>query len=343
MSALAIPAPRSDRLSVSVAGARLTASALALGVAAVLPLVVGSFYTGILVSVVVSACVFLSITVLTGYVGQISLGQASLMGVGAYLSALLTNRLGVPVFAAVPLAGLGTIPVSMVIGLPALRLRGLQLAVVTLLFTTTMASVVFRNPDVIEQVTRAGFGSADALNGVRLPQAMWHGQPLSNRAYYWVAIAFLVALMLMVRNVRGGRIGRVFVATRESEETVAAMGASVVKAKLTAFALSAFCAGVGGSLFAHFSGQVSWVDFDTFRSIFFFALAALVGVDSILGAVLAAALLILPPQILIGMSNLEGTTFLAAGVMLIAVVLWLPRGLMRSGAVLAAALRRRRN
>jgi branched-chain amino acid transport system permease protein len=343
MTALCIPAPRSRHLPVSTTTARLAAAAAAVGIAASLPLMVGSFYTGVLVSVVVNACVFLSITVLTGYVGQISLGQASLMGVGAYISALLTNRLGIPVVAAVPLAGLGTIPFSMIIGLPALRLRGLQLAVVTLLFTTTMASVVFRNPDVIQQVTRRTSDSADSITGVRLPQPMWNSQPLSNRAYYWVALAFLVGLMLLVRNVRRGRAGRVFIAIRESEETVAAMGASVVKAKLTAFAISAFCAGVGGSLFAHFSGQVSWVDFDTFRSIFFFALAALAGLDSIPGAVLAAALLILPPEIFTSVGNLEGTSFLAAGLVLIAVVLWLPQGVMRSGSVLATALRRRRD
>jgi branched-chain amino acid transport system permease protein len=341
MSALAIPARRRDQVSLSRASVRLAAAAVALAATAALPLIVGNFYTGILVSVVVNACVFLSITVLTGYVGQISLGQASLMGVGAYISALLTNRLGIPVFAAVPLAGLGTIPFSMIIGLPALRLRGLQLAVVTLLFTTTMASVVFRNPDVIQQVTQRSLTSADSIAGVRLPQAAWSGQLLSNRAYYWVALTFLIGLMVLVRNVRRGRVGRVLIATRESEETVAAAGSSVVRAKLTAFAISAFCAGVGGSLFGHFSGQVSWVDFDTFRSIFFFALAALAGLDSIPGAVLAAALLILPPEIFSGASNLESTTFLVAGAMLVVVILWLPQGVMRSGPVLAAALRRR--
>jgi ABC-type branched-subunit amino acid transport system permease subunit len=302
----------------------------ALAAAFLVPLLLSGFWTGIAATVVIYACVFLSITVITGFVGQISLGQVALMGVGAYASAGLTNRLGVPVFAAAPLAGLCAVPVSLIIGLASLRLRGLTLAIVTLLFSTTMASFVFRNPDVIGQVSVQKRTAADAVTGVQLHRPHHHGEALSNDAYFWATLLFLLALVVIVRNVRDGRMGRLFVAVRESEETVWAMGSSVVTVKLVAFAFSAFIAGVGGALYGHYSGTVSWVDFDTIVSVVFFALAAVAGLSSIPGAVLAGALYVLPPQLFIevDLAWLNRYYFLAAGALLVAVTVHLPGGLV---------------
>jgi ABC-type branched-subunit amino acid transport system permease subunit len=302
----------------------------ALAATSLVPLLLSGFWTGIAATVVIYACVFLSITVITGFAGEISLGQVAFMGVGAYASAGLTNRLGLPVFAAAPLAGLCAVPVSLLIGLASVRLRGLTLAIVTLLFSTTMASFVFRNPDVIGKISVQKRTAADALSGVRLPRPHYHDQALSNDAYFWMTLLFLLALVVIVRNVRDGRMGRLFVAVRESEETVWAMGSSVVTVKLVAFAFSAFIAGVGGALYGHYSGTVSWVDFDTIVSVIFFALAAVAGLSSIPGAALAGALYVLPPQLFIQvhMAWLNRYYFVMAGVLLVGVTIYLPGGLV---------------
>ena len=342
---LAAGAPKAEVPALAAKPGRtvtgVVAGGLTFAIAAVaVPVVLSSFWTGIATQVAIHACVLLSITVLSGFVGQVSLGQAAFMGVGAFASAALTNRVGFPVFAAVPLAGLCTIPFSLIIGLPALRLRGLTLAIVTLLFSTMMASFVFNNPDVIAKVSVQEETAADAITGIQLPQPVVDGRTMGNDAFYWVALAFLAVVVVLVRNVRNGRMGRLFLAVRESEDTVWAMGSSVVTVKLLGFAFSAFVAGVGGSLFAHYSGTASWIDFNTFVSILFFTLVAIAGLASIAGAVVAAVMLIVPLQLAIDL-GIDGwfnqVYAVVTGVLLIATTIWLPGGLVS----LPARVRRR--
>ncbi len=225
----------------------------------------------------------LSIVVLTGYAGQISLAQWALAGIGALIAGQFV-RADMPVELAILLGVLLTIPVGLVFAVPALRTRGVNLAVVTLGLGFLVSEVVFANPnylgDVLDGGTRIGtielFGiEVDAFNH---PHA-WAG----------VSLVAFVLLSLMVANLRRSRTGRRLIAVRTNERAAASLGISVFGVKLYAFAVSAGIAAVAGILVA-FRGQVITyaTDFNVFASINSLGYAVIGGLGFAVGAVFAA-------------------------------------------------------
>src|SRR5438105_1644821 len=178
----------------------------------------------------------LSLVVLVGLVGQFSLAQAGFMGVGALVAAHLVTSAHVPFLLAVPLGGLATVPVGMVAAIPALRVSGVYLAVVTLSFGEVLQKLFFDAPD-----------NGGTLGGVALARP---GFLESSTHYYWFELGVLMALIAFVCMFRTRRTGRNLAAVRESEAAALSVGINLTRAKLTAFGLSAFIAGVGGVLYA---------------------------------------------------------------------------------------------
>ncbi|MDH3754232.1 MAG: branched-chain amino acid ABC transporter permease/ATP-binding protein [Acidimicrobiia bacterium] len=229
-----------------------------------------------------SAVMILSIVVLTGYAGQISLAQWAFAGIGALIAGQLV-RADVPVELAMVLGILLTIPVGLVFALPALRTRGVNLAVVTLGLGFLVSEVVFANPhylgDSLDGGTRIGsvelFGlEVDALN--------------HPHAWALVNLICFVALALLVANLRRSRTGRRLIAVRTNERAAASLGISVFGVKLYAFAVSSGLAAAAGILVGFRSQVIQYQEFNVFASINSLGAAVVGGLGFVLGAAFGA-------------------------------------------------------
>ncbi|MFD7901353.1 ABC transporter permease [Kitasatospora sp. NPDC059747] len=226
------------------------------------------------------ALVLLSIVVVTGYGGQISLGQAGYAGMGALGTALLmSGRVpGLPPLPAAPallLAVLATAPLGLLTGWPAIRRRGLALALVTFAVGTAMSRFVFQQPY--------------ATTGLTLDRPSFLA---GDRAFYVAELLLLGLGAAVVRGLHRGRLGRALTAMRDHEAGAVAAGVDVPGLKLLAFVAGAALAALGGGLMGLAGRAFDAASFDPVRGLLWFAAVVVAGADSALGAVLAAALLI---------------------------------------------------
>jgi branched-chain amino acid transport system permease protein len=227
--------------------------------------------------IALNAIVALSLVVLTGWAGQVSLGQFAFVAVGAVVAGALTARVGMTFWLALPLATAFTAAFAVLVGLPALRIKGLFLAVTTFAFAVAVHSLLFEPryfswllPRAIERPTLFFFDFGD------------------ERSMYFLCVAALVASIVVVVNVRKSRFGRVLIALRESEQNVAAFGIAAVRMRLAAFAFSGALAGFAGAIFAHQQRGLNADSFAATASIDIFVLAVLGGIGSVNGALLGS-------------------------------------------------------
>lgn len=276
------------------------------------------------------AVVALGLNLLFGYAGQFSLGHAGFFAIGAYTSAILTSRAEVPFILALPAAGFLTAAIGFLLGLPALRLSGLYLAVATLGFGLAVPQLILWQGGLT--------GGAMGLHS--LPLAAIPLGPLptivfrTDQDYYYLALGVLILLTIFARNVGNSDTGRAFISIRDSEVAARAMGINLVRYKTTAFALSAFYAGVGGSLYAHLLHGISPEDFTIFLSIDFVTMIVLGGLGSVSGALFGAFLLTFLQNSLTRLPVLrdfQNLYVVVLGVILILTISFFPRGL--AGAV----------
>jgi ABC-type branched-subunit amino acid transport system ATPase component/branched-subunit amino acid ABC-type transport system permease component len=256
---------------------------VAFGSCAVLMAVTPPVWIDALTVTVGVSIVLLSIVVLTGYTGQLSLAQFALAGFGAWTAGRLIASTGVPFELGVAIGVAATIPLGVLFGLPAVRTRGINLAIVTLGLGTATELILFRNADYT-----GGFG------GTQIGDARVFGLDVNASShptrYGLVALVFLLLTSLVVANLRRGRSGRRLIAVRTNERAAAALGISVTGAKLYAFALSSAIAGLGGILIAFRSSSITYSMFDAFTSITMVAYAMIGGIGFLAGPVLGAQL-----------------------------------------------------
>jgi sulfate-transporting ATPase len=246
----------------------------------------GSYRAALVVSIIVGV-ISLSLVVVTGYVGQVSLAQMTLAGVAAFLLSPLTDSWGVPFPIAPILGALGAMVVGVVVGLPALRIRGLLVAVVTLTLAVTLEALWFRNTDFN--------GGSDGLQvpapkifGLDLGIGAGEGYP--RPAFGLLCLFVLVVVALGVARLRMSRLGSAMLAVRANERSAAAAGISVVRTKLVGFAIGAFIAGIGGTLLAYKQTNVTFESFSALAGLLVFATAYLAGITSVSGGIMAGVL-----------------------------------------------------
>jgi branched-chain amino acid transport system permease protein len=274
------------------------------------------------------ALMALSVMILAGWTGQVSLAQAAFLGIGVYSTEKLLNA-GLPLPLTLATVALLGAAVSLVIGLPSLRLKGVYLTIVTLAFNAACEKFVFP----LEQVRGAFAGD--------VPRASFFGFPTTaNRDLFLVALLVLVGALIVVRNIRGSDLGRTFFAIRDSEDGAQAMGVKLARYKVGAFALSAAFATVAGSFYALlFQATPAASQFGVLSSFFLLALPVIGGLGSLTGAVVGGVLLATAQPVV----NLFGIRlFLATGVGLIVIVLARTDGIvgaLRSVLVEASAIR----
>jgi ABC-type branched-subunit amino acid transport system permease subunit len=232
-------------------------------------------------------CIALSVVVLTGYVGQVSLAQMSLAGVGGFMLGHISAGWPVGFPFSLILAGLCAVPVGLVIGLPALRLRGVNLAVVTLGFAAALDAVVFTSGPF------TGGTAGLPIPPPRLPGlnlAISQGSAYPRVAFGVLVLVVVILLGLLVARLRRSPAGRMLLAIRSNERAAGSVGINVAQGKLTAFGLAAFIAGIGGALTGYSQGELTADGFATFTSISLLAIVFVAGAGRIAGAVVAGVM-----------------------------------------------------
>lgn len=316
------PVPFELRSVREVVAARSVLGGLVVFVAVVLPVVLDEKYAGRFTIVVITAIVGVSLVVLTGWAGQISLGQFGFAGLGAAVAGGLGVR-EVDFFVCLLLAGLAGALAAVLIGLPALRIQGPFLAVTTLAFSFTV-QYFFLNPSYWGQ----GGDIADLLphNGdfVNRPKLYGFFSTRSDTRFYFVCLFFLALFILMARSLRKNRMGRILIGVRDNARGVQAYGVNLAGAKLAAFAVSGFIAAVAGGLLAFYLQSVDANAFTAERSISVFTIAVIGGLTSLPGAVLGAFVIEGIPFLLDGDQTVR---LLTSSVGLLGLLLFVPGGL----------------
>jgi ABC-type branched-subunit amino acid transport system permease subunit len=301
-----------------------TGVTLSLVAVALLPTFIGVGHSFLMSQICIYGVIALSLTVLTGWSGQVSLGQFGFVAVGADIAAHFGRS--VPLVLMLPLAGVVTAVVSVLVGLTALRIRGLYLAVSTLGFALFMQTSVLAVPCWTVPLLHKHICS-----GLPNPESTLISRPTlfglslgSEQAFAWFSLGVLVVSALMVRVWRDRGIARRLIAVRDNETAAGAAGIPVVRTKLLAFALSGFMAGYAGVVLAFATERFSTSTFDPTFSILVVSMVVIGGLDSITGAVLGALYLEGLPAIFGATSTVE---FLTSGAGLMAFILYLPGGL----------------
>jgi ABC-type branched-subunit amino acid transport system ATPase component/ABC-type branched-subunit amino acid transport system permease subunit len=290
--------------------------------ALVAPLVLSTTDLFLFTSGVLYAVVAVSLVVLTGWAGQISLGQFGLVGIGAVVSANLVLRWNLDLFWSLALSGLAGAAVAVVIGLPALRIRGPFLAVTTLAFAVAADSYAF-NPNNFPNLLPFSVDRPMLFDRVGLA---------SERSFAYLTLAALAVTLGLVAGLRRGRPGRTILAVRDNQRAAAALTVSAAHVKLAAFVLSGAIAGVAGGLHVHLIGGLGNHSYDPSLSLAVFSMAVIGGIESP-GGVLAGVALV----------QITGRLFptyqvILTGVGVLVLLLVLPGGLAELGNRLLARL-----
>ncbi|WP_280438149.1 branched-chain amino acid ABC transporter permease/ATP-binding protein [Nocardia carnea] len=272
-------APRPDRIFVPVL--------LSLAVAVVALLATTGSYRAALVSSIVFAILGLSQVVVTGYAGQVSLAQLTLAGVSAYALSVLNQHLGIPFPFAPVVAALFATVVGVVAGLPALRVRGLPLTVVTLALAVFVEAFWFRNPELNGGVLGAPIDTP-RLFGVDL--GIGAGESYPRIAFALLCLGVLAVVGIGVVWLRRSSLGTDMLAVRANERSAAAAGIDVARTKLVTFAIGAFIAGLGGALLGYQQTLATPEPFAVFLGISLFAVVYVAGITSITGGILAGVM-----------------------------------------------------
>ena len=288
------------------------------------PWVVPEYWLAQLTLILIYSIVGLGLMLLAGFTGLISIGHAAFLGVGAYTQAVLTNA-GLPFPLALAAAGALSAAVGVVVGLPALRVKGIYLGIATLSFGFIVEEVFAR----WESVTGGNAGKHVAS------PAMFGWTLDSGEEFYFLCLVLAIASTLVILNLLRSPTGRAFVAIRDSEISAQSMGIHLARYKTLSFAISATLAGIGGALYAHNLKFISPEQFNILQSIDLLLMVVIGGLGSVHGAFLGAIFLITMPQLIalakdylpaaIGQApGLQGVVY---GVVLIGFVLFEPMGL----------------
>jgi branched-chain amino acid transport system permease protein len=255
---------------------------------ALFPLLAGEYLVYLANLVGVLAIGALGLNILTGYTGQISLGHAAFMGVGAYVAAVAQTRFGAPFWMAIPAGGLAACAAGAVMGVPSLRIKGLYLAIATL-----AAQVIF------EWIFTNWTAVTGGIRGINVAPASLLGFRFDTdvRTYYLVAAA--VALhAYAAANLFRTRVGRAFVAVRDRDLSAELMGVNLFRTKILAFMISSWYAGFAGGLFVTFSKVVTPESFPLTLSIQYLAMIIVGGLGTIQGTLYGTVFVTLVPEAL---------------------------------------------
>lgn len=276
------------------------------------------------------------LNLLTGYNGQISVGHGALYGLGAYTTAILVTKAGFPPLVTVVVAAVVCFVAGVLIGLPALRIRGLYLALVTLAVATLFPSIIESFPDLT--------GGTSGLPIVVEQDGCPRGRPECRIAWdnpfdlapdqwrYYLTLVVTIAVFVVTLNLVRSRVGRSLVAVRDNEIAASVSGVDVARTKIITFGVSSAIAGIGGAMLALNQGRVNPTSFTLIVSIFFLVAVVVGGAATVLGPAVGAVVTglfedVIGPEL---PGNFENSVPVILGVLLIVQMLTAPSGIVGS-------------
>ncbi len=283
---------------------------------ALLPLVLpNAYYYDVAIRIAINACVAIGLNLLIGYTGQISLGHAGFFGLGAYASAILTGHYDWPPLAALLAGAAATGGLAFVVARPILKLKGHYLAMATLGFGMIL-TIIFVN-----ETAWTGGPDGIAVGGLRVLGREITGE----HAWYGLMAGLLLAVTWLALNLIDAPAGRALQAIHGSEVAARVVGVDATAFKVRVFVLSAALASLLGGLNAHYLGFITPGVSGFFHSIELVTMVVVGGMASVFGSILGAAILTMLPQLL---SAFEGWETVVFGVILMATMIFLPRGIV---------------
>lgn len=258
----------------------------------------------IFISVGIYIIIALGLNLITGVTGQLSMGHAAFMSLGAYSSALLSMNLGAPFAVSLLVGGLTAAFFGVLLGFPTLRLSGDYLAVATIGFAEIVRVVL-----VNMKITGGALGLS----------------PIPIKTNLWNVYLLVFLVILAMYRIENSRFGRALLAIREDEIAAEAMGINIARYKILAFAIGTFCAGLGGALYAHFITYINPIDFGFMKSVEILNMVVLGGMGSIPGTVLGATILTVAPETLRFVNDYR---MLFYGALLVIMMIFRPNGLL---------------
>ena len=325
------PVPAELRGVREVAAARRALTAVVVTLAVTAPWIFGDNQTPQATLILIYAMVGVSLVVLTGWTGQISLGQYAISGVASGTSAMLVASHGWDFFAVMFTAGMVGAGVAVLVGLPALRIQGLFLAVTTLGFAFAVEGYILKREFFPWLLPKQGgfvprpllYGSIDLSNdselfGITVP---------ADAKFYWLCLVFLGLAVVLARSLRRNRSGRILIGVRDNGRLMQAFGVNLAATRMAAFAVSGFIAGMAGALVAYQNQGFEPGGFTPEKSLTLFVMAVIGGVGSIPGAILGAVYVVGLPLIP-GLRDIDLIDLLTSGVGLLLLLTFLPGGLI---------------
>ena len=278
-----------------------------------------AYHIDVLVTAGLFILLALGLNVIVGFAGILHLGYAAPFAVGAYTYALINLHFHIPFWPGLALSALSAAAFGMLFAFPALRLGGDYLAIVTL----GAGEIVRITLNNLDEIT----GGPNGLLGIAHPNLGWNGSHFGVRSepYYFLVLTVILIIIFFLKRIESSPLGRAWVAMREDELAASCMGINLMRAKLSAFGIGSFIAGIAGCIFAAKQGTVSPDSFDFVVSVMVLAMIVLGGLGNIGGAILGAFALSLLPEFLRGF---EIYRMLLFGIAMIIMMLLRPQGIL---------------
>jgi len=306
------------------------------------PLYLSNYWLGVANLIGITIIAAIGLNILIGYCGQLSIGHAGFMAVGAYTTAVLTNKLGFPFLAGLICSGFSAGLIGLIFGIPSVRVKGFYLAI------TTIAAQF-----IIIWIINHWSSVTGGFVGISVPYASIGGIEFKHDASQFYLITSITAVcILFAKNLARGRIGRAFIAVRDNDLAAEVMGINLLYYKLLAFFIGCFLAGIAGSLFAHWTGFLNAENFTLTDSILYIGMVIVGGLGTTIGPILGVVLIRLLQQGIMYISPLLESTFPAIpagftsgigpmvfGLVIVLFLILEPRGLAHRWTLFKAAYR----
>ncbi len=245
------------------------------------PLYLGNYWLGVINLIAITLISATGLNILVGYCGQLSIGHAGFMAVGAYTSAILSNKLGIPFPVAFICSGLMAGVIGLIFGIPSMRVKGFYLAISSI---AAQFIIIW----VIQHWTSLTGG----YNGISAPYPSFGSFQFDSEVkQFYLIIGITVICIFLAKNMARTRVGRAFIAIRDNDLAAEVMGINIFRYKMLAFFIGCFMAGIAGSLLAHWTGSISTDHFSFMNSILYVGMIIIGGLGTTLGPILGVTLI----------------------------------------------------
>ena len=276
------------------------------------------YYMHIVNTILITSMVAIGLNILTGYCGQISIGHAAFYGIGAYISAYLTTRMGFSYWIAIPVSGIMTAVIGYCIGAATLKLEGSYLAIASI-GVGEITRLIFIN---WTEVT----GGAEGFK--KIPSPEFFGVVLkTDYQYYWLVLPIFIVIYIAYKALMESETGRAFLAVKQEETAAGFMGINTSRMKVRAFTISTLLAGIAGSLTAGMNNYLAPNTYNSTQSVSYLMMVLAGGMGTITGPLVGVTILTLAKEMFRAFNEYQMIIY---GVLLVVVIIFMPRGIVGS-------------